>query len=152
MKVFLFLLFTFFLDITFNLYININLLYPMFTLSSLIILYFLIKNKNNYLILSIILGFIYDLIYSSNFINTVLFFIISLIIKNIFNKNISIIKILFTFLIIIFIYDLSLFLYVVIVNKYSYSLNIFLNKYLSSLIINFIYIIIFCRKKYYKKY
>ena len=31
MKVFLFLLFTFFLDITFNLYININLLYPMFT-------------------------------------------------------------------------------------------------------------------------
>ena len=109
MKVFLFLLFTFFLDITFNLYININLLYPMFTLSSLII-------------------------------------------KNIFNKNISIIKILFTFLIIIFIYDLSLFLYVVIVNKYSYSLNIFLNKYLSSLIINFIYIIIFCRKKYYKKY
>ncbi len=48
MKVFLFLLFTFFLDITFNLYININLLYPMFTLSSLIILYFLIKNKNNY--------------------------------------------------------------------------------------------------------
>ena len=97
MKVFLFLLFTFFLDITFNLYININLLYPMFTLSSLIILYFLIKNKNNYLILSIILGFIYDLIYSSTFINTVLFFIISLIIKNIFNKNISIIKILFTF-------------------------------------------------------
>lgn len=152
MKVFLFLLFTFFLDITFNLYININLLYPMFTLSSLIILYFLIKNKNNYLILSIILGFIYDLIYSSTFINTVLFFIISLIIKNIFNKNISIIKILFTLLTIIFIYDLSLFLYVVIVNKYSYSLNIFLNKYLSSLIINFIYIIIFCRKKYYKKY
>lgn len=152
MKVFLFLLFTFFLDITFNLYINIKLLYPMFTISFLIILYFLIKNKNNYLILSIILGFIYDLIYSSVFINTVLFFIISLIIKNIFNKNISIIKILFTFLIIIFIYDLSLFLYVVIVNKYSYSLNIFLNKYLSSLIINFIYIIIFCRKKYYKKY
>lgn len=145
-------LFTFILDITFNLYINIKLLYPMFTISFLIILYFLIKNKNNYLLYSIVLGFIYDLIYSSTFINTVLFFIISLIIKNIFNKNISIIKILFTLLTIIFIYDLSLFLYVVIVNKYLYSINIFINKYISSLIINFIYITIFCRKKYYKKY
>ena len=38
-------LFTFILDITFNLYINIKLLYPMFTISFLIILYFLIKNK-----------------------------------------------------------------------------------------------------------
>lgn len=145
-------LFTFILDITFNLYINIKLLYPMFTISFLIILYFLIKNKNNYLLYSIVLGFIYDLIYSNIFINTILFLIISLIIKNIFNKNISIYKIIFALLTIIFIYDLSLFLYVVIVNKYLYSLNIFLNKYLSSLIINFIYIIIFCRKKYYKKY
>lgn len=145
-------LFTFILDITFNLYINIKLLYPMFTISFLIILYFLIKNKNNYLLYSIVLGFIYDLIYSNIFINTILFLIISLIIKNIFNKNISIYKIIFTFLIIIFIYDLSLFLYVVIVNKYLYSINIFINKYISSLIINFIYIIIFCRKKYYKKY
>lgn len=145
-------LFTFILDITFNLYINIKLLYPMFTISFLIILYFLIKNKNNYLLYSIVLGFIYDLIYSNIFINTILFLIISLIVKNIFNKNISIIKILFTLLTIIFIYDLSLFLYVVIVNKYLYSINIFINKYISSLIINFIYITIFCRKKYYKKY
>lgn len=145
-------LFTFILDITFNLYINIKLLYPMFTISFLIILYFLIKNKNNYLLYSIVLGFIYDLIYSNIFINAILFLIISLIIKNIFNKNISIYKIIFTLLIIIFIYDLSLFLYVVIVNKYLYSINIFINKYISSLIINFIYIIIFCRKKYYKKY
>lgn len=145
-------LFTFILDITFNLYINIKLLYPMFTISFLIILYFLIKNKNNYLLYSIVLGFIYDLIYSNIFINTILFLIISLIIKNIFNKNISIYKIIFTLLTIIFIYDLSLFLYVVIVNKYLYSINIFINKFISSLIINFIYIIIFCRKKYYKKY
>ena len=145
-------LFTFILDITFNLYINIKLLYPMFTISFLIILYFLIKNKNNYLLYSIVLGFIYDFIYSNIFINTILFLIISLIIKNIFNKNISIYKIIFTLLTIIFIYDLSLFLYVVIVNKYLYSINIFINKYISSLIINFIYIIIFCRKKYYKKY
>ncbi len=145
-------LFTFILDITFNLYINIKLLYPMFTISFLIILYFLIKNKNNYLLYSIVLGFIYDLIYSNIFINTILFLIISLIIKNIFNKNISIYKIIFALLTIIFIYDLSLFLYVVIVNKYLYSINIFINKYISSLIINFIYIIIFCRKKYYKKY
>lgn len=145
-------LFTFILDITFNLYINIKLLYPMFTISFLIILYFLIKNKNNYLLYSIVLGFIYDFIYSNIFINTILFLIISLIIKNIFNKNISIYKIIFALLTIIFIYDLSLFLYVVIVNKYLYSINIFINKYISSLIINFIYIIIFCRKKYYKKY
>ena len=70
-------LFTFILDITFNLYINIKLLYPMFTISFLIILYFLIKNKNNYLLYSIVLGFIYDLIYSNIFINTILFLIIS---------------------------------------------------------------------------
>ena len=82
-------LFTFILDITFNLYINIKLLYPMFTISFLIILYFLIKNKNNYLLYSIVLGFIYDLIYSNIFINSILFLSKSSIVISPYSKDVA---------------------------------------------------------------
>lgn len=141
------------LDIIFNLLLKSNsYLLPLFTLISLINIYPYFKNsKKDYLIFSLIVGFIYDLFNNYFFIlNPIIFFIISDFIYNYFRRfNYNLIfNILLSFLIII-IYELLMLLIYNLTNYQIYTINEFLYIFPHFFISNILYIIIiyFSREK-----
>ena len=139
--IFIILIISFILELLFTNIIPLNsILIPMFTLVSLVLLYPLFKNKNNYLITCLIVGLLYDIYCSSLFINTLTFSLCGYLISIIFHfitDNIQS-NILISIILIILFRTISYTL--LIINDYTmFNINILLKGIYSSLIINLIY-------------
>ena len=134
---------------------NLNLFYPMFTLTYLVFLYKKINNKKYYKLI-IISGILYDLLFSYLLLfHTVLFIFYYKILKKL-DKFIELnifIKILIL-IIFILIYDLLLFLLIYITDYNVVTINDLLYKFSHSIIINILYyiwLLIILDKKLIKK-
>lgn len=144
----IFIIFSFLFEGIFTNLISLNsLLIPLFTLTSLIILYpfFDIKeNWHKYIIVSIIFGMLYDIVYTNSiFINTVSFSLCSVIVIIINNylKPSILIK-LGILLINIIIYRIITYLLLCVFNYLKFNENILIKGIYSSIIANIIYGII----------
>ena len=144
-----------FLENFLNIYLsNLIILTPLFSLVSLIYIYYFIKDKHKYLTICILLGFIYDIIFNNfYFFNMFLFFIIGLIIILINkNKNISYFLSLLTCIVIIIIYNLMSYLILLFFNYIYFDIRDFLillkNYFLGNILYTIINTTIF---KIYKK-
>lgn len=129
-------------------YMNkLNYFYPMLTISFIPFLY---KEKNSYLII-IILGIIYDLLYSNIFLyNAVIFLILSMINYRIIKYfNNSLILYVLLSLLNIVLYDSILFLLVIVSNYQSITINDLIYKITHSIILNImsVFVLYFIFKK-----
>lgn len=153
-KVFIYLLITFFLD---NLLNNLNVsgyFIPHLVLSSLIISYLILRDNNKFIVLSLITFFIYDILYFNNFYNIISFLIITYTIIFYFKTHeINILNIIILTIIVIFIYNFIIFLISILYLNNNYEISFFFNKFTHSIIINLVYNIlsyyIFCNNKSY---
>src|SRR5574344_1946495 len=108
---FFYTLITLFLDNLLNnflpyTYYHLSLFTPMLLVVSLIINYFLIKNKVIYLIIATILGFITDLLYNSVFLDIYLYLFLALMISFFYYKRpVTIINLLLLTIVVIISYD-----------------------------------------------
>ncbi|MCI5702105.1 MAG: rod shape-determining protein MreD [Erysipelotrichaceae bacterium] len=146
-------LLSYFIPITFN---NLNYFYPMLLIVLIVYLYNKIPRKK-YLKTILILGIIYDLLYSYIFLfNTLVFLLFTNIIKKIdkylrINLLINIIII----ILFIFIYDLILFCLIYLTKYNTITFNNLLYKFSHSIILNISYYFllnIIVNKKIIKKY
>lgn len=125
-----------------NYFNNLSYLYPMLTITFLVSIY---GYSKKYLKTSIILGFIYDLLYSDIFLyNTLLFLLLAKINKKLFNYlQINLFNKILLLLLNIIIYDNINFI-VVYFSKYNSVLfNDLIYKILHSLLLNLIILFIF---------
>lgn len=153
-KLIIYILITFFLDNLLNNLEITNLLFPHLVLSSLIILFIIVKDNKKYLILTLILGFIYDILYNNIPYNIFIFLIIGLIIISYYKFfKTNFINTIFLTVIIIFIYNFLIFLISVIYLNNDYTTSIFINKFINNILLNIIYntlsYFIFCHNKSY---
>ena len=123
---------------------NSNILVPMFTLVSLIIIYPYFNNENqNYLIVCLIFGLLYDITFTNTFIlNSTLFGVVGFV--TIFLNNglsNSLISLLIKLVINIIIYNLILYLILVMLDYMDYGFMSLIFKVLKSLVLNCIYLI-----------
>ncbi|MDD5980368.1 MAG: rod shape-determining protein MreD, partial [bacterium] len=145
---------TFFLDNILNNINNLNYLVPHLVVSSLIIISIILKNNEKYLVISLIIGFIYDILYYNIpyhiFIFLLLAFIVIIYFK-LFKLNIFSVLILTIF--IIFTYTFIMFLISIIYLKNNYTPYYFMSCFINSILLNIIYNIIsfclFCNNKSY---
>lgn len=124
---------------------NNNVLVPMFTLVSLVIIYPYFNNENqNYLIVCLIFGLLYDITFTNTFgLNSTLFCVIGFV--TIFLNNglsNSLISLLIKLVINIVIYNLLLYLILIMLDYMDYRFISLLLKILKSLLLNCIYLII----------
>ncbi len=141
---------SFILDIFLSNYIplfngNKTFLIPMFTLTSLIVtMPFFKNNKRKYIVYSMVFGCLFDLCITSTFpLNVVLFMLIAFIIifidqKFSYNVFINIIKL----FVIIFVYDGLTYCVLLIIGYFDYNIMNFIFKYLKSITLNIIYLIL----------
>lgn len=153
-KLIIYILITFFLDNLFNNLEIKELFFPQFIVSSLIILFIMLKDNKKYLILTLILGFIYDILYNNIPYNIFIFLIIGLVIISYYKFfKISFINTILLTTIIIFIYNFLIFLISVIYLNNDYTTSIFINKFINSILLNIVYnalsYFIFCHNKSY---
>jgi len=122
---------------------NLNLLYPMLTLTLIVFLYKKIPNKK-YFKLIFIIGFIYDILFSYIFLfNSLVFLLFSKMLKKI-DKHVRLNLIIDILLVIffIFLYDLILFLLINISNYSISTLNDLFYKFKNSLVLNISYFVL----------
>ena len=106
--------------------INLSYFTPLLTVTSIFIIYpFYQKNEKKYYITALIIGIIYDLLYTNLlFFNGILFVLISLITRLIYkNLNVSFLKNIIYIMIIIVIYESSTALIYMIFNLVPVTLN-----------------------------
>ena len=126
-----------------NYFNNLNLFYPMLTLTFIIYLYKKINNKKYYKIV-ITSGIIYDLLFSYLFLfNTLVFILFAKIMIKIdklirYNIVVSIVML----ILFIFLYDLILFGLVYISSYNSVTFNDLIYKFYNSLLLNIIFYVI----------
>lgn len=122
-----------------------SLLLPLFTVMSLIIIYPYFNNKDlDFLKYAIILGIFYDLIYINAFPLSLLTFLIIGIIIKIINFWISNNKfnVILISTIVIIMYRITTYIFLVVLDYTSFNLNLLLESIYSSLITNYIYVLI----------
>lgn len=126
------------LDYSYN---NLSYFFPMLMVVALIIIYSLLKNKTNIFIISLILGIIYDLMYLNFYpFNTLIFFILGVIVNKV--NNFNSISICIKSLLFIFIYD-SIIFFSLVISKYSNNtIYDLFYKFSHSILLNIIYVII----------
>lgn len=140
------LIFSFLFEAMFTNIVDINSIFiPLFTLTSLVLIYPYFKKKNfNYFLVCLILGLFYDIAFADSiFINTICFGIISglnmliynYVKYNVYTSNITNIIIIITYRIISYIILLS-------INYIHFNSKIFFKGIYSSLLINIAYGII----------
>lgn len=124
---------------------NNNLFIPMFTIISLIIIFPYFNNDEySYLKICALFGLIYDILFTNTLgLNIVLFIIIGFII-NFLDGTLSnsLISVIIKMLIVIIIFDSLTYFILLMLDYIDYGILILLKKFLKSLILNFIYIII----------
>ena len=133
------------LENMFNIFFNIEYFYPLFTLMSLIFLFYKYKdNKNKYFIISFLIGFIYDIFFTNFYIlNSIVFLICSFFIYYIlYNHKNNYLLILVTSIFIILLYNILIYLILEFFQYIDYNL-IDLSMIISNfLLLNIIYITI----------
>lgn len=149
-------IFSFIFDGIFSLLVEKDsLLLPLFSLSSLIVIYPYILKKHKLIYFALSLGFCYDIIYTQTpLLYTILFTILCLIILLYFRfVPYNIVSSLISTTVVIFIYRIISYTCVMLINDYDFSWNVVFKSFYSSLISNIIYIIIFYNifKIYYGK-
>lgn len=125
-----------------KLFLSNSILTPLFTLTSLVVIFPYFKYEKDYFKLCLILGFLYDIAYTNTlFVHCILFFIIGYITKilnyyisnNYINNSLMLI-------INIIIYRFLYYVIFTLSNNYTFSLNNLFKGIYSSLLINIIYI------------
>ena len=121
---------------------NISYLYPMLTIS---FIPFLIRKKKHNIYLIIIIGLLYDLLYSNIFLYNVFIFCLLAYINNLISHYFKDSLLLFVSLgiINIVIYDTITFILVIITSYQTITLNDLLYKIENSILLNFMSIIFF---------
>jgi len=137
---------SFILDGLISNYVSINLVNPsylrtIYTVISLIVIYHYFENEKKYLSILLILGILFDIVYTNTFcLNIFIFFIIYLIINHL---NYLIDNNLFTInikgIISIIIYHVLTYILLLLVNYNNYNLNILLTIIIRSIIMTIIY-------------
>ena len=151
-KLIIYILITFFLDNLLNNLEITNLLFPQFIVSSLVILFIMLNDNKKYLILTLIIGFIYDILYNNISYNIFIFLILGLIIISFYKLfKVNLFNTIILTIIIILIYNFLIFLISVIYLNNDYTTSIFINKFINSILLNIIYntlsYLIFCHNK-----
>lgn len=127
-----------------NTYQKLNYFFPLILITSLPISYLLTKNKIIFFIAIIILGIIYDLLYSDiPLINLYFLILLTLIIKIFYqNKKPTTLNITILTLIGTITYDLYLSLILILTKSQNITINDIIYKETHSLILNIIYLIL----------
>ena len=125
-------------------YQDLNLFFPMLFISSITISYLVSKNKKIYLLLLILIGLIYDLLFSSIFLINTIYFVLYYLFLNIFytRRNPSYINIIIISFLGIVLYDFYIFLNLNLLGYSTLVIEDFYYKILNSILINIIYIIL----------
>lgn len=123
-------------------YSDLLLITPMLIITSLIFIFLIFKQEKSFII-TIIMGFIYDLLFTNKlFINVFLFILIREFIKYFFNNfRINLKSLMICNIIIIIIYEI-LFYLLLIISGYVININMLLYKIYNSFLINVMYTII----------
>ena len=127
-----------------NTYQNLNYFFPLILITSLPISYLLTKNKIIFFIAIIIIGIIYDLLYSDIPLINLYFLILITLLTKIFyqNKKPTTLNITILTLIGVITYDLYLSLILVLTKTQNITINDIIYKETHSLILNIIYLIL----------
>ena len=127
-----------------NTYQNLNYFFPLILITSLPISYLLTKNKIIFFIAIIIIGIIYDLLYSDIPLINLYFLILLTILTKIFyqNKKPTTLNITILTLIGVITYDLYLSLILILTKTQNITINDIIYKETHSLILNIIYLIL----------
>ena len=127
-----------------NIYQNLNYFFPLILITSLPISYLLTKNKIIFFIAIIIIGIIYDLLYSDIPLINLYFLILLTILTKIFyqNKKPTTLNITILTLISVITYDLYLSLILILTKTQNITINDIIYKETHSLILNIIYLIL----------
>lgn len=158
----IYIILSFTLDGLISTYLNANIielsyLTTIFSVISIVIIYDYFENQKKYLLVTIIMAILFDIVYTNTFLlNVIIFIIIYLIIKqldyyisnNIFTINIK-------SLVAIYTYHIMTFIILLLTHYNSYDMKIFLNIILKSTINTIIYTTIsylILKKVYYKFY
>ena len=123
-----------------------SILYPLFTVLSLILIYKDFNRKNNnYFIYSFILGFVYDVAVTDTlFLNAFIFLFLSYLIRIIFNRiTYNYISVLFISIGSIIYYRIVTYLILNILNYLNFNIILLCKSIYSSIVINIIYISVF---------
>lgn len=145
----LIILTSFFLDAFLSMYIpisvsNYNILVPMFTIISLIIIYPYFKdNQKNYLITCLVFGLLYDITFTNTLgLNLALFFGLGyLIIFMDGGLSNNLFSLIIKMLVIIFLYDILTYIILLLLNYIDYGILTLIIKIGKSLILNTVYLI-----------
>lgn len=127
-----------------NTYQNLNYFFPLILITSLPISYLLTKNKIIFFIAIIIIGIIYDLLYSDIHLINLYFLILLTLLTKIFyqNKKPTTLNITILTLIGVITYDLYLSLILILTKTQNITINDIIYKETHSLIPNIIYLIL----------
>ncbi len=123
-------------------YNDLLLITPMLIITSLIFIFLIFKQEKSFII-TIIMGFIYDLLFTNKLlINIFLFILVREFIKYFFNNfRINLKSLVICNIIIIIIYEV-LFYFLLVISGYVININMLLYKIYNSFLINVIYTII----------
>ncbi len=147
---------SFIFDGVISLLISKNSLFlSLFSIMSLLVIFPYIKNKINLVYIAILLGFLYDIVYTQTpFLNTIIFLVISLIIL-LFYKYVPLnfISTCVLLIIILIIFRTLSYILFILVNDYLFDFNSLLTSIYSSIILNVLYVFTFniILKIFYKK-
>lgn len=127
-----------------NTYQNLNYFFPLILITSLPISYLLTKNKIIFFIAIIIIGIIYDLLYSDIPLINLYFLILLTLLTKIFyqNKKPTTLNITILTLIGVITYDLYLSLILILTKAQNITINDIIYKETHSLILNIIYLML----------
>jgi len=136
------LIISFLLDILVSKFITYNsLLYPLFSILSLIFIYPNFHKTNHYYIYSFILGFLYDILIDTIFLNAFIFLLLSYLLKLIFKKiPYNYLSVLLISIFTIIYYRLIIYSILIFINYLKFDIFILLKSISSSLLLNIIYI------------
>lgn len=123
---------------------NLNYIFPNILVVSFPISFILIKNKKLYFFLIIILGLIYDTLYSDIFFINTYFFVLYSLSLYVFYKNrkVTVLNIILTSVFCFILYDLFIFFLLILLKISNFKIDDLYYKLLHSFILNYTYILI----------
>jgi len=136
-----------FLDVFLSLFIsssyqNINIFFPCILIGSIPVFYIILKNKKVFLIIVLILGIVYDLLFSDVFLVNIYYFLLyGLFILLFFNGNsVSFFKLVILSILGTCFYDIFIF-FILILNDYAmFNINELCYKLKNTFLVNFVYV------------
>lgn len=123
---------------------NLNYIFPNILVASFPISFILIKNKKLYFFFVVLIGLIYDTLYSDIFfINTYYFILYSLFLYVFYkNRKVTVLNIILTSVFCFILYDLFIFFLLVLLKISNFKINDLYYKIIHSFIINYTYILV----------